>query len=106
LIAGGVAWAWTHYAHRVNLARFFQVTAVFLLVFVIELFISAFHELFEANVLPGIDNARWHAVTEPYSSDGVYGQWLTYAMVALPLAWLAFTNFTDRRLRLSRRSTA
>ena len=32
-----IAWLWSRYGHRVNLARFFQVTAVFLLVFVVQL---------------------------------------------------------------------
>ena len=30
LVAAFMAWLWTRYGHRVNLARFFQVTAVFL----------------------------------------------------------------------------
>ena len=38
--------------YRVNLARFFQVTAIFLLVFVVQLLIYGFHELTEANVFP------------------------------------------------------
>ena len=50
--AAGVAWLWSRYGHRVNLAAFFQVTAVFLAVFVVQLFIYGFHELTEANVLP------------------------------------------------------
>ena len=30
LCAASVAWLWSRYGHRVNLALFFQVTAVFL----------------------------------------------------------------------------
>src|SRR5437667_6700479 len=37
--AAFVAWLWSRYAHRVNLGLFFQVTAIFLLVFVIQLLI-------------------------------------------------------------------
>ena len=37
LVAAFIAWLWSRYGHRVNLARFFQVTAVFLLVFVVQL---------------------------------------------------------------------
>ncbi len=37
LTAAFIAWLWSRYGHRVNLARFFQVTAVFLLVFVVQL---------------------------------------------------------------------
>ena len=32
--AAGVAWLWSLYGHKVNLALFFQVTAIFLFVFV------------------------------------------------------------------------
>ncbi len=52
LVAASVAWLWSRYGHRVNLGLFFQVTAVFLMVFVVQLLIYGFHELTEANVLP------------------------------------------------------
>src|SRR5207249_11861681 len=39
LLAALVAWLWSRYFHRVNLALFFQVTAVFLLVFVFQLLV-------------------------------------------------------------------
>ena len=47
-----VAWLWSRYGHRVNLGLFFQVTAVFLAVFVVQLLIYGFHELTEANIFP------------------------------------------------------
>ena len=95
-VAGLLAWAWTRYGHRVNLARFFQVTAVFLLLFLVQLVIYTLHELFEANVLPGVDNEYWHVATEPYGPEGQYGQMLTYFMVALPALWLLGTWVRDR----------
>jgi high-affinity iron transporter len=78
----------------VNLARFFQATAVFLFIFVIQLVIYGFHELTEANVF-AIDR-WWHDVTEPYGPDGIYGQYLTYMLVVLPLAWLAISSLGKR----------
>jgi high-affinity iron transporter len=90
IVAGFIAWLWSRYGHRVNLARFFQVTAVFLLVFVVQLLIYGFHELTEANIFPG--SQPWHDMTEPYGPDGVYGQYLTYMLVAMPLAWLAISS--------------
>ncbi|MEP6917655.1 MAG: FTR1 family protein, partial [Acidobacteriota bacterium] len=42
--AACIAWLWSRYGHRVNLSRFFQVTAIFLLVFVVQLIIYGFHE--------------------------------------------------------------
>lgn len=86
LVAAFVAWLWSKYGHRVNLGLFFQVTAIFLLIFVVQLVIYGFHELTEANVLP--QSERLHTATEPYGPDGVYGQYLTYLLVAGPLAWL------------------
>jgi high-affinity iron transporter len=86
--AAFVAWLWSRYGHRVNLALFFQVTAVFLAVFVVQLLIYGFHELTEANLFPYSELLHW--ATEPYGPDGRYGQYLTYLLVLLPLGWLAF----------------
>ena len=91
LSAAFVAWLWTKYGHRVNLALFFQVTAVFLAVFVVQLLIYGLHELTEANLFPGSEALHW--ATEPYGPDGRYGQFLTYLLVLLPLGWLAFAAF-------------
>lgn len=93
-IAAAIAWLWSRYGYRVNLARFFQVTAVFLLVFVVQLLIYGFHELTEANIFP--NSGPLHDATEPYGPDGVYGQYLTYLLVALPLAWLAISGLAKR----------
>lgn len=93
-VAASIAWLWSRYGHRVNLARFFQVTAVFLLVFVVQLLIYGFHELTEANILP--NSIPLHDATEPYGPDGIYGQYLTYLLVALPLGWLAVSSMTKR----------
>ena len=57
IVAAVIAWLWSRYGYRVNLARFFQVTAIFLLVFVVQLLIYGFHELTEANVFPGSERA-------------------------------------------------
>ncbi|MGH9255955.1 MAG: FTR1 family iron permease [Vicinamibacterales bacterium] len=81
-----VAWLWSRYGHRVNLSLFFQVTAVFLAVFVVQLIIYGFHELTEANIFPYSEPLHW--ATEPYGPDGRYGRWLTYLLVILPMGWL------------------
>jgi high-affinity iron transporter len=94
LIAAFIAYLWSRYGHRVNLGRFFQVTAVFLLVFVVQLVIYGFHELAEANVFPNSEALHW--ATEPYGPDGAYGQYLTYLLVALPLGWLALSTLFNR----------
>jgi high-affinity iron transporter len=88
LSAAFVAFLWSRYGHRVNLALFFQVTALFLAVFVVQLSIYGFHELMEANLFTGSE--WWHDATEPYGPDGRYGKFLSYSLVVLPLGWLAF----------------
>ena len=96
IAAASVAWMWSRYGHRVNLARFFQVTAVFLFVFVIQLLVYGFHELTEANI--GIPNSEaLHWATEPYGPDGMYGQYLTYMLVLLPIGWLVVSSIFGRR---------
>ncbi len=95
LAAAFVAWLWSRYGHRVNLGVFFQVTAVFLLVFVVQLLIYGFHELTEANIFPYSEPL--HAATEPYGPDGMYGKYLSYLLVMLPLTWLFVSSLMPRR---------
>jgi len=100
LVAAVVAWLWSRHGHRVNLGRFFQVTAVFLLIFAAQLVITGFHELTEANIFPYSDTLHW--ATEPYGPDGQYGRYFTYLLLAVPLSWLLFASVLERRA--SRRS--
>jgi high-affinity iron transporter len=95
LSAAFVASLWSRYGHRVNLGVFFQVTAVFLLVFVVQLLIYGFHELTEANILPYSEPLHW--ATEPYGPDGRYGKWLSFLLVMLPLGWLIVSSLVPRR---------
>jgi high-affinity iron transporter len=95
-----MAWLWSRYGQRVNLSRFFQVTAIFLLVFVAQLLIYGFHELTEANI--GIPNSEaLHWATEPYGPEGRYGQMITYLLVALPMGWLVLSNVFARATRIA-----
>ena len=90
LCAAIVAWLWSRYGHRVNLGLFFQVTALFLAVFVVQLLIYGFHELTEANILPYSEPL--HVATEPYGPDGQYGRYLSYMLVIVPVGWLLFAG--------------
>jgi high-affinity iron transporter len=90
-----VASLWSRYGHRVNLGLFFQVTAVFLAVFVVQLFIYGFHEMTEANIFPYSEPL--HLATEPYGPDGRYGIWLSYLLVLLPMGWLVFAGLFGGR---------
>jgi high-affinity iron transporter len=93
--AAFIASLWSRYGHRVNLGLFFQVTAVFLLIFVVQLLIYGFHELTEANIFPYSEPLHW--ATEPYGPDGRYGQYLSYLLVMLPLGWLVVSSLMQRR---------
>ncbi|HSH54022.1 MAG TPA: FTR1 family protein [Methylotenera sp.] len=93
MIAGLVAWGWSKFGHRVNLGLFFQVTAVFMVIFSIQLLIYAFHEYTESAEVASlgiIDNAYWHAATEAYGPEGHIGAWISYSLVLVPIAFLIF----------------
>lgn len=92
-LAATVAWAWSRYGHRINLALFFQVTSIFLLLFALQLLVYSFHELTEANVLP-LDNEYWHEATEAIA-EGTYAQIYSIALVLIPAAWLAIAAFKN-----------
>jgi high-affinity iron transporter len=98
LIAAALAVLWSRHGHKVNLARFLQVTAIFLMVFVVQLLIYGFHELTEANLFPM--DPKWHDMTEPFGPEGFYGQLLTYAMVLLPAVWLLVSALKDRQKKV------
>jgi len=95
LCAAGLAWLWSRYGHRINLALFFQVTAIFLFVFVIQLLIYGFHELTEADVFPNSQALHW--ASEPYGPDGIYGQYLSYLLIVAPLSWLTWSIIRNQR---------
>lgn len=94
-IALGVAWV--KYSHLINLGRFLQVTAIFLILFSAHLVMYGFHELTESGSLPYLDNAYWHQMTEGVDQETLLGQVIAYSIVGIPLAWLAFVIIQDRR---------
>src|SRR4029450_11216494 len=94
-LAAFVASLWSRFGHRVNLGLFFQVTAVFLMIFVVQLLIYGFHELTEANIFPYSEPL--HIAPEPYGPDGLYGKYLTYLLVLMPMGWLAFASMFGGR---------
>jgi high-affinity iron transporter len=98
--AAGVAWLWSRYGHRINLALFFQVTAIFLFVFVVQLLIKGTHEMAEQGYLPYSQFIHTH--TEAWGPDSTFGHVLSYLLVVLPLAWLALRATFSRRPVLQR----
>jgi high-affinity iron transporter len=104
VLAGFVASLWSRYGHRVNLGLFFQVTAVFLMVFVVQLLIYGFHELTEANIFPYSEPL--HIATEPYGPDGMYGKYLTYLLVLMPMGWLVYATLFGNRKAIPAQAAA
>jgi high-affinity iron transporter len=96
VLAGLLSLAWTRYGRRENLARFFQTSALFMMLFALQLLIYAFHEFTEAGVIAGLDNGYWHALTEPFGPQGAYGAWLSYSLVAVPAGFLLVTALRRR----------
>ena len=92
--AGGMAWAWARFGHLINVKRFFQVTGIFLLLFMAQVAIYTFHEYAEAGLLPNSD--ALHAATEKFSPDGMYGKWFSLAMIAICAVWLIGSWAIDR----------
>jgi hypothetical protein len=52
----------------------------------------------EANIFPYSEPL--HLATEPYGPDGRFGQYLSYLLVMLPLAWLVISAFIPKRRAL------
>ena len=96
LCASAMALAWTKYGRKVNLSRFFQISAIFMVIFSIQLVIYAFHEFSEAAALPLVDNSYWHMISEPYGPDGKIGHWISYSLVILPAIFMLGSWLKDR----------
>jgi high-affinity iron transporter len=90
-----IAWLWSRYGHRINLGLFFQVTAIFLFVFVVQLVIAGTHEMSEQGYLPFSDAI--HTATESWGPDSTFGHFLTYLLVLLPLSWLLIKSAFSKR---------
>jgi len=97
VLAATVSLMWVKFGHAVNLGRFFRVTSWFMMVFAVQLVVYALHEFTEAGVVPGLDNAVWHAMTEDLA-EGWIAQILSIALVVIPTAWLIGAHVADQRM--------
>jgi len=97
------AWLWSRVGHRINLGLFFQVTAIFLFVFVAQLLIYGIHEMSEQGMMPYSEIL--HERTESWGPDSTFGHVLTYLLVLLPLGWLTVKSaFFTRPITVPRMS--
>jgi len=95
LAAIGFAFGWARFGHLINVRRFFQVTGIFLLLFMVQISIYSFHEFSEAGLLPNSDFL--HEATEKFSPDGLYGKWFSPIMIGICALWLLGAWLIDRR---------
>lgn len=92
--AAGFAWGWAKFGHLINVKRFFQVTGIFLLLFMVQVGIYSFHEFSEAGLLP--NSEMLHEATEKFSPDGLYGKWFSVVMIGVCALWLLAGWIKDR----------
>lgn len=95
LAAAGMALLWIRLGHLINLKLFFQVTALYLLLFVAQVLIYSFHEFTEAGFLPYSE--ALHEATEPFSGDGIIGKWISLGIVAICAIWLCWAWVQSKR---------
>ncbi|HEU4767298.1 MAG TPA: FTR1 family protein, partial [Pyrinomonadaceae bacterium] len=85
---------WAKFGHLLNIKRFFQVTSIFLLLFMVQVAIYSFHEFTEAGLLP--NSEALHVATEKWSPDGLYGKWFSPIMIGICALWLIGAWLIDR----------
>jgi high-affinity iron transporter len=79
---------WVRCSSMINVKLFFQVTGIFLLLFVLQILIYSFHEFSEAGIIP--NSEAFHKATEPFSPDGLYGKWFSVVTIGVCTIWLVF----------------
>ncbi len=79
---------WVRFSRFINLKLFFQVTGIYLLLFVVQILIYSFHEFSETGLIP--NSEAFHIATEPFSTDGLYGKWFPVLMIFACAMWLLF----------------
>ena len=88
------AWGWARFGHLINVKKFFRVTGIFLLLFMVQVAIYSFHEFTEAGLLP--NSEELHAATETFAPDGLYGKWFSVVMIVVCGLWLLGAWISDR----------
>jgi high-affinity iron transporter len=84
--AAVVAFLWQQFSYQIKLKHFFQVTAVFLSLFAVQILVHAIHEFSEMGILPFSDVID--KATDSLSMYGYYGKKFSlFTMVGCGL-WL------------------
>lgn len=87
LATAGFSVMWAKFSRLINVKLFFQVTGIFLLLFVAQILIYSLHEFSEAGILP--NSEAFHQASEIYSPDGLYGKWFSVVIIGACALWLA-----------------
>ncbi len=99
LAVAAFCFLWGHFSRFINLQLFFQVTGIFLLLFVVQILIYSVHEFAESGVIR--NSEAFHNATEPFSPEGLYGRWFSVASVVICAGWLVFAWARDKFKRLA-----
>lgn len=98
--AAAISFLWQQLGYFINWKHFFQITTVFLGLFLVQIAVQAFHEFTEAGIFP--NSEALHVASEPYSTEGLYGRWygnLTFAGCGLLLlVSLIFEKFKRKKV--------
>ncbi len=89
-----VAMLWQQFGYLISMKHFFQVTSVYLLLFIAQVLLYAFHEFTETGLMP---NAEYlHEISEPFSPDGYYGKWFSTITIVGCGLWLVGGYIAER----------
>lgn len=94
--AAAIGVAWTRLGRGVDVRGLLNVSAAFLLIFLVQLVLYGVHELAEAGILPA--SQAMHDATEILGPDGIIGHILAYSLAVIPTVWLV-TLWLRRRAR-------
>jgi hypothetical protein len=94
ILALVIAYAYVLVGRRLSAPACAAATRAFIGVFFVQALIYAFHESAEAGLLPWSE--MLHAASEPYGPDGVYGQYVSFLLLAVPMVAGAAMDLRSR----------
>jgi high-affinity iron transporter len=96
-LAALIAWSWSRFGYRLQIALVLRVTAIFLVLFLVQLLIYGLHELAESGIVPGDRITAFHNATERLGPQGDIGQWFTFSLAGAPLLYLVLDRLRPSR---------
>ena len=93
-VAVGVMWI--KYSKYINVGRFLKVTALFLIMFSVHLFLYGAHELAETKWFA---DGIIHEIGESYSKKNLFVKLFNFGIIIVPVLWLASAAIKERLLK-------